>query len=113
MASIPRDTAVTPHPPENGAALAAFLGAGVAAFAMGLFVLLNEVGIFVAPTLYGPAGGISGRTTFATAVWLVAWFLLHRRWKRRRIEPGRVYTVTLLLVVLGIIATFPPVWGLF
>jgi hypothetical protein len=113
MTPVQRHTGPTPNPSENGAALAAFLGAGIGAFAVGLFVLLNEAGIFVAPTLYGPAGGISGRTTFAAVVWLIAWFLLHRRWRGRRIEPGRVYTLMLLLLVLGIVATFPPVWGLF
>src|SRR5690606_18680033 len=30
----------------NGAAMAAFLAAGIGAFAVGLFVLLNETGIF-------------------------------------------------------------------
>jgi hypothetical protein len=97
----------------NGAALASFLGAGIGAFAMGLFVIVNEAGIFVAPTLYAPAGGVSGRTTFAVVAWLIAWGLLHRRWKNRQIESRRVYAVTLVLVGLGILATFPPVWGLF
>ena len=32
----------------NGPALAAFLAAGIGAFAMGLIVVLNEMGIFVA-----------------------------------------------------------------
>ncbi|MGH9348147.1 MAG: hypothetical protein ACRD26_12890 [Vicinamibacterales bacterium] len=100
-------------PASNGAALAAFLGAGIGTFAMGFFVLLNEAGILVAPSLYGPAGGVSGRTTFAVAAWLAVWILLHRRWRNRRIEPGRVYGLTLLLVSSGIVATFPPVWRLF
>lgn len=97
----------------NGAALASFLGAGIGAFAMGFFVCINEAGIFVAPTLYAPAGGVSGRTTFATAAWLIAWGLLHNRWKHRQIQSRRVYGVTLALIGLGILGTFPPVWGLF
>lgn len=96
----------------NGTALAAFLGAGAGAFAMGLFTVANEAGWFVAPTLYGPAGGVSGRTTFATVCWLVAWGLLHSRWKGRQIEPRSVYVATLVLTALGIVATFPPVWRL-
>jgi len=51
----------------NGSAMAAFLGGGIGAFAMGAVVLLNEAGIFAAPTLYAPAGGVSGRTTLATS----------------------------------------------
>lgn len=95
----------------NGAAMAAFLAAGIGAFAVGLFVLLNEMGIFAAPTLYGPAGGVSGRTTFAIVVWLVAWGVLHARWRDREVAAGRVGVVTAVLTVLGILGTFPPFWG--
>lgn len=98
--------------PTNGAAVAAFLAAGIGTFAMGLFVILNGAGIFAAPTLYAPAGGVSGRTTFAVAVWLIAWAVLHRRWANRAIDAGRIWTATLVLVLLGVVATFPPVWAL-
>ena len=98
--------------PANGSALAAFLAAGVGAFGMGLVVILNEVGLFAPPTLYGPAGGVSGRTTLATVIWLIAWAVLHRRWKDRQLEPGWVHTATVVLVLLGLLLTFPPVWGL-
>src|SRR5512134_1344663 len=96
----------------NGSAMAAFLSGGIGAFAMGAVVLLNEAGIFAAPTLYAPAGGVSGRTTLATIVWLIAWAVLHTRWKAREIAPGRVGAVTLILIALGVLGTFPPVWGL-
>jgi len=97
----------------NGAAAAAFLGAGIGAFAVGTFTLLNEAGWFVAPTLYGPAGGVSGRTTLAAVTWLLAWAILHNRWRGREVAPGTIYAAALLLIVLGIVGTFPPVWGLF
>jgi hypothetical protein len=96
----------------NGAALAAFLAAGIGSLAMGVFVILNEAGVFAAPALYGPAGGVSGRTTFAALTWLIAWVVLHRRWRGRHVEPRRTFTVTLLLVVVALVLTFPPVWGL-
>jgi hypothetical protein len=92
--------------------MAAVLGAGIGSFAIGAFVLLNEAGLFAAPTLYGPAGGVTGRTTFATIVWLLAWGVLHARWKSRELASGAVFTWTIVLVVLAITATLPPVWGL-
>jgi hypothetical protein len=101
-----------PSRDANGGAMAAFLGAGIGAIAMGAFVLLNELGLFAAPSLYAAAGGVSGRTTFATIVWLMAWGVLHARWKARDIAPGRVYAMTLTLTAIGVLATFPPVWGL-
>jgi hypothetical protein len=97
----------------NGSAMAAFLGAGIGSFAMGVLGLLDEAGIFAAPALFTPAGGVSGRTTLATVVWLVAWGLLHYRWKGREIVTGGVSELTLILLGLGILATFQPVWGLF
>lgn len=100
----------------DGASLSAVLAAGIGAFAMGLFVILHVAGLYSAPGLYGPAGGVSGRTTFAVVVWLVAWAILHRRWSAEVPTPdrvGRVIKATIALVALGLLATFPPVWGLF
>lgn len=95
----------------NGGAIASILAAGIGAFAMGLVVLLNEMGLFAPPSLYPPAGGVTGRTTFAVLVWLAAWYVLHARWRTREITaPGRVFVVTLVLVAAGVLATFPPVW---
>ena len=97
----------------NGAALAAFLGAAIGAFAMGLLVILNEARVFSAPPLYAPAGGVTGRTTFAAVTWLIAWAVLHNRWKGRQIEARRVHILTMILIGLGVLLTFPPVWRVF
>jgi hypothetical protein len=96
----------------DGAALAAFLAAGIGAFAMGFVVILAEAGLFAAPALYAPAGGVSGRTTLAVAIWLVAWAVLHARWKDRKLAPRRVRLLALVLTGLGILLTLPPVWRL-
>lgn len=96
----------------NGAALASFLGAGIGAFVMGVIVILNEAGLFAAPAVYAPAGGVTGRTTLAALIWLIGWAVLHSRWKGRQIESRRVNTATVLLIGLGVVMTFPPVWGL-
>lgn len=96
----------------NGSAMAAVVAAGIGSFAMGAVVIAGELGLSV-PALYAPAGGVSGRTTLAAVVWLVAWAALHARWKQTHVDAQRVHAVTLLLVVLGLVLTFPPVWGLF
>lgn len=96
----------------NGAALAAFLAAGIGAFTMGLVLVLNESGMISVPALYGPSGGVSGRTTLAVFVWLVAWTALHLRWRDRQLKTTPVMLATVVLTVLGIVATYPPVWGL-
>ncbi len=111
MATVVRPQSTT-LAEANGAAMASALAAGVGAFAMGLIVVLNEAALFAAPALYGPAGGVTGRTTFATLVWLAAWGLLHARWRWREIAPGRVLVLTLILIGVGVLGTFPPLWGL-
>ena len=100
------------QPIPNGAAMAAFLSAGIGAFAVGCVVLLNETGVLVVPSFYAPAGGVSGRTTVAAVIWLVAWAVLHYRWKDRDVDTRRTNVWTLVLTVLGLAATFPPVWAL-
>jgi hypothetical protein len=97
---------------SNGSAMAAFLAAGIGAFAVGFIVILNEAGLFAAPALYGPAGGVSGRTTLATVIWLIGWAVLQSRWKDRHVESQRVYRLTLLLTGLGMLLTFPTAWKL-
>ena len=96
----------------NGAAVAALLAAGIGAFAMGFVVILNEAGLFAAPALYAPAGGVSGRTTFAVVIWLIGWAVLHRRWKHRQLEPRRVHALILVLIGAGVLLCFPPLWAL-
>jgi hypothetical protein len=75
--------------------------------------LINDLEISIAPRVYAPAGGLSGRTTFGADGWLIAWGVWHSRWKSRQVGSRRVFTVTLILIELGILATFPPVWALF
>ena len=95
----------------NGALWAAILASGIGGCAVGLMVILNESGIFAAPTLYGPAGGVSGRTTIAAVIWLVSWSVLHRLWRDREVEGGRVTAIAAVLILLGLVGTFPPVWS--
>ena len=100
------------EPATNGSAVAAILAAGIGSMAMGATVVLNEAGVLAAPALYGPAGGVTRRTALATLIWLVAWGVLHTRWKNRDVQSRSVYQISMVLIVLGILGTFPPIWGL-
>ncbi len=95
-----------------GGALGAVLAAAIGAFTLGLLVIAAEAGMFAAPAIYGPSGGLSGRSTLAVITWLVAWGILHARWRNRNVAVGRVLTWSLVLVALAVLMTFPPAWRL-
>jgi multisubunit Na+/H+ antiporter MnhG subunit len=97
----------------NGAALAAFLAAGIGALGLGLVVFLNELGVFEVPAIYEPAGGVTGRTAAGVGIWLVAWAVLHSRWKDRRMESSGLFAMSLILIAVGFVLCFPPVWHIF
>jgi hypothetical protein len=97
----------------NGTALAAYAAAGVGAFAVGSISLLNAIGVLPVPTLYGPAGGVTGRTTLAVLIWLIVWAVLHHRWKDRDMATSGVHAAAIVLTLLGILFALPPVWSLF
>lgn len=103
----------TPAARPNGDAMAAFVAAGAGSFAMGLVVILHEAGIYSAPSIHAGAGGLSGRSSLAVIIWLVAWAVLHRRWRGHDVPSGRAWAITLILTGLGILFTYPPFWEIF
>ncbi|MGA2231771.1 MAG: hypothetical protein ABSH22_12805, partial [Tepidisphaeraceae bacterium] len=99
------------NPPAipTGPAWAAILAAGVGCAVLGLLIDLAEAFKSVSTTLnfYNPTGDLSGKTIVAIAIWLIAWAVLHARWKNRTIEsPGKVMAATLILILLALLAVF-------
>ncbi len=99
----------------NGEAAAAIVAAGVGISALGLFTVLAAAlgGFKDAMNFYGPAGPLSGKTTLAVAVWLIAWGGLHYRWRKKDVEFTRWFTIGLVLIGVGAIGTFPKFFDLF
>lgn len=99
----------------NGAAAAAVLAAGIGSFVLGLFTTLAAAseGIKELLNWYGPAGPLSGKSSLAVIAWLVAWGILHVRWKDREVNFDRIFVITLVLIGLGLLLTFPPVFEAF
>jgi len=96
----------------NGSAAAAFVAAGVGSAALGVFTMFAETFERVASfmELYAPVGPLSGKTTFAVIVWLLAWGALHGAWRSKEVSWRLAWTLTLVLVGVGFILTFPPVF---
>jgi hypothetical protein len=58
-------------------------------------------------------GPLSGKTILAVVVWLVAWAVLHAVLRSRPYETRRALVVSLVLIGLGVLGTFPTFFQLF
>lgn len=59
-------------------------------------------------TFYVPTRPLSGVTTTAILLWLVAWVVLARLWRHRNVVLARVNVAAFASLLLGILLTFPP-----
>jgi hypothetical protein len=98
----------------NGPGAAAILAAGIGSAALGILALANDAfpAINRLLTFYPPTGGLSGVTTMAIVVWLVAWVILARRWGNMTVALARINLVAFALLAVGVLLTFPPVMDL-
>jgi hypothetical protein len=95
-----------------GAASAAFVASGLGCFFIGLFTTLAEVSPAVKAALLWsvPVGPLSGKVGVSMILWAISWLVLHTMWKDKDSNISRSLTVTLLLFVLGVLLTFPPIF---
>ena len=98
-----------------GPVAAAFLGAGIGSFVLGLLTTLAEANETFADKLnwYNPVGPLSGKTLISVAVFAVSWLALHLALRRKDPALRSVFWVTGLLVALGFLLTFPTFFDLF
>ncbi|MEO8726904.1 MAG: hypothetical protein ABI383_12385 [Acidobacteriaceae bacterium] len=99
----------------NGPGAAAILSAGIGCFAVAVLALIADKLPLVKSSLvfYQPTGPLSGVTTIAICIWLLAWRVLAWRWRGKTVSVGYINAVALALLGLGLILTFPPVVDLF
>ncbi|MGB7744067.1 MAG: hypothetical protein WBL41_14965, partial [Terracidiphilus sp.] len=109
MSAANTSTSVNVRDFPNGGGAAAVLAAGIGSFIVAVFAILADKipAIKSAMIFYKPTGPLSGVTTCAIVVWLIAWFILHRRWRDRMVAMGPVRAAALILLLLGVLLTFP------
>jgi hypothetical protein len=97
--------------PTNGSGAAAILAAGIGSLMVAMFAILADKSAAIKSLMifYKPTGPLSGVTTSAIAVWLIAWAILEMRWGRRMVSVGRISTAALILLGLSLLLTFPPI----
>lgn len=99
---------------SNGPAAAATLAAGIGCLAMGVLTTLSEVvgGLGPALNFYNPSGPLSGKTLVSVVIWLLSWLILGRSWGQKQVNFGGVFGLSLVLIALGLLGTFPPFFEL-
>ena len=99
----------------NGAAAAAVLAAGMGSFILGVLTTLKASSQAVRNLLsfYVPTGPLSGQTTIAVAVWLASWIILYLLWKEHEVNFKKIFIIALILIALGMLGTFPPLFEAF
>jgi hypothetical protein len=99
----------------TGPAAAALISSGVGTLFIGLFTtgaVLSE-GLKEFLNWWNPAGPLTGKTGLAIILWLASWIVMHTRWKDKESDLGRAFIITLILIGLGLLFTFPPVFEAF
>jgi len=94
---------------NNGLIAATMLAAGIGCFFLGLMTDLSE-SIKAVENLFTfskPVGALSGKTIIAYVLWFVSWGILASKWKDQSVNFGKIYKITLVLVALGFLLTFP------
>ncbi len=109
--------AVEPQDKVNGPVSAALLAGGIGAAALGLITFafeMNDKSAFAKSlTRNKGVGGLSGKSGLAIIIFFLSWAILHFVWKDKDTNFARISTIAIVLLFIGLIGTFPPVWGLF
>ena len=94
----------------NGPVGAAILSAGIGCFVLGVLTVVGDGSKPVAKllTFYTPSGPLSGVSTVAIVIWLVAWLVLARLWGAKTVAMRKVNVVAFVLLGVGLLLTFPP-----
>ncbi len=100
------------RPLPNGPAAAAVLAGGIGSVVLGIAIMLVELsgGIKNLLNWWNPAGPLTGKTGVAVVAFLLSWALLARLWRGKDVNFPRVAVWSLVLVALGLLLTFPPIF---
>jgi hypothetical protein len=97
----------------SGPAAAVLLAAGLSSFTLGLLSILAAASTSVsdALTLSDRVGDTSGLTTATAVVFFTSWGVLGTAWRHADPPLVRAAVATAVLVALGLLGTFPPVFN--
>ncbi len=99
----------------NGIAAAAMIAGGIGSLMIGLLTTGSVIvsGLKDLLNFWSPAGSLTGKTAISILVWLISWAILNSLWRDRDYDIRKALTITLALVGVGLLLTFPPIFEAF
>lgn len=91
---------------------ASMIASGIGSLVLGIAIVLAEVNADIKTflTWNTGVGPLSGKTGVSIIAFVISWVVLHYAFQRRAISLTTSFVVTLVLLVLGLLLTFPPVF---
>ncbi|MBL8116537.1 MAG: hypothetical protein JNJ78_03335 [Anaerolineae bacterium] len=91
---------------------ASMIASGIGSLVLGIAIVLAEVNADIKTflTWNTGVGALSGKTGVSIIAFVISWVVLHYAFQRKAISLTTSFVVTLVLVVLGLLLTFPPVF---
>ena len=98
----------------NGPVAAALLAGGIGSAVLGLMTFGAEASEAIKNSLnwYKPVGPLMGKSSLGILAFFLAWIILGNMWKGKETNFTRIAMISMVLVAIGLILTFPPVWGI-
>ena len=99
----------------NGPVAAVLLAGGIGAAMLGVATTLAEASEGFAQSLaWVPAvGPLTGKALGSVIVFFIAWLILHLLFRGKEVNFNQIFTISLVLLAIGLLGTFPPFFGLF
>jgi hypothetical protein len=97
-----------------GFTAATLIGGGFGVALFGVITLISEVWVSTQPglTLMTSVGPLSGKAIYSVIGWLVGWAVLAIILRNASVSEKLTYRITGILVAVGFLLTFPPIWKL-
>jgi hypothetical protein len=108
--------ATTSQDLPNGPVAAALLAGGIGAAVLGILTTAVEASPAFGKALAwsSAVGPLTGKSILAVIAFFGSWALLHFVWFRgRNVNFARVAVIAFILLAIGLLFTFPPIFDLF
>lgn len=99
----------------TGPVAAVLLATGIGSLVLGILVIAAESSESFATSLAYSlrVGPLSGKTLWATGAFLVSWGILALVLRHRNVNLRPILVISVILIALGLLFTFPPFFQLF